>query len=303
MNWNDDYSSGPIRVKGGIKTRSETGEFARNWWARKWLQAMERLVARGRLQRGQAYARQGQVVSFEEAPEGITAKVQGSRKTPYKVTIKLSPLTERQWNKVLDVLSSRAVFVAQLLAGEMPAEIEEAFSTAGVSLFPRRSGDLKTKCTCPDWANPCKHVAATHYILGDRFDEDPFLLFRLRGKTQEQVLEGLRKRRDGAAGDEDTSEEDDEDQVEPTLSASLSSFWELQAPLENIAINFHSTAIQMPILKRLGDSDWMGNLPLQDILKDAYKASSEFALLMAFSGAESEPLPSTDENNTSNGGI
>lgn len=295
MTWNDDYFTGPIRVKGGIKTRSEKGEFARNWWARKWLQAMERIVARGRLQRGQAYARQGQVIELEETSEGIAAKVQGSRRTPYKVTIKLTPLGDKQWKKVMDALSARAVFVAQLLAGEMPNDIEEAFAAAGVSLFPRRSNDLRTKCSCPDWANPCKHVAAVHYILGDRFDEDPFLLFRMRGKTQEQVLDGIRRRREASLPPEELETEPEDTSTEPTLTDSLAYFWDSQVPLEGIAFNLRPPTITMPILKRLGDSDWMGSLPLQDILKDAYKSVSDFAMLMAFSGSESE-TPSPLEN-------
>ena len=92
-------------------------------------------------------------------------------------------------------MAEQAIFTAQLLAGEMPQDIEQAFEAAKVSLFPSRHDDLKTECSRPDYANPCKHVAATHYILGERFDEDPFLIFRLRGRTQEQVMAALRKRR------------------------------------------------------------------------------------------------------------
>ena len=94
-------------------------------------------------------------------------------------------------------MGSKAVFAAKLLSGEMPQDIEQAFEAAGVSLFPSQRNDLKTDCSCPDYANPCKHIAATHYILGERFDEDPFLIFRLRGRTQEQVMQELRKRRSG----------------------------------------------------------------------------------------------------------
>ena len=89
-------------------------------------------------------------------------------------------------DEALDALAEQAIFTAQLLAGEMPQDIEEAFEEAGASLFPKKRGDLETECSCPDYANPCKHIAATHYILGERFDEDPFLIFRLRGRTQEE---------------------------------------------------------------------------------------------------------------------
>jgi uncharacterized Zn finger protein len=120
---------------------------------------------------------------------------QGSRKTPYKIKIQIAHLTDAQWDKVFDALAEQAIFSAQLLAGEMPQDIEQAFETANVSLFPSKRNDLQTNCSCSDYANPGKHIAATHYILGERFDEDPFLIFRLRSRNQEQVIHALRQRR------------------------------------------------------------------------------------------------------------
>jgi hypothetical protein len=135
----------PIEVEDGIKARSQRGAFAKNWWATRWIQAMERLVDSGRLARGRNYARKGQVRSIEEARGGIHARVQGSRPSPYKVTIRVSPLTDAQWEKVVNALAEQAIFTAQLLAGEMPQDIEQAFQAAGVSLFPEKSGDLETE--------------------------------------------------------------------------------------------------------------------------------------------------------------
>ena len=82
--------------------------------------------------------------------------------------------------QVIDALSIQALFAAQLLAGEMPQEIDAVFAAAGSSLFPATEGELETECSCPDWANPCKHVAATHYILAEQLDEDPFCSFGSR---------------------------------------------------------------------------------------------------------------------------
>ncbi len=197
---NSPWGMNPRFTETGIQTRSQRGEFAKNWWARSWLDALENLMQGVRLTRGQHYARLGQIVSMEEIKGGIMARVQGSRSKPYRVTIQLNPLSNRQWEKVFDLLADKAIYVAKLLAGDMPEDIEEVFSEAGVSLFPTRSIDLQTKCTCPDKVTPCKHVAATHYILGDRFDEDPFLLFRMRGRTEDQIMEALRQRR-GAEAD------------------------------------------------------------------------------------------------------
>jgi len=180
--------SQPRETKEGIKAKSKRGQFAQNWWANRWIKSLEKLLDSGRLRRGRTYARKGQVLSIEETKNGIKANVQGSRRTPYKVTLELDHFSDKQWDKVIDALAEQAIFTAQLLAGEMPEEIEDAFHLAGVSLFPKAEVELMTECSCPDYANPCKHVASVHFILGEQFDEDPFLLFRLRGRSQEQIM-------------------------------------------------------------------------------------------------------------------
>ncbi|MCD6290496.1 MAG: SWIM zinc finger family protein [Anaerolineae bacterium] len=212
----------PIETDQGIKARSQRGKFAQSWWAERWIHALERLMDAGRLRRGRRYARSGQVLSIEETPNGIIARVQGTRRTPYKVTIRLTPLTDEQWERVTDRMAEQAIFVAQLLAGQMPQNIEEAFKAAGVSLFPDHPGDLITDCTCPDWANPCKHIAATHYILGEQFDEDPFLIFRLRGRTREQILDALRARHVGDVIEEELEEESE---AATPLEELMDRFW------------------------------------------------------------------------------
>jgi uncharacterized Zn finger protein len=242
----------------------------------------------GRLGRGRSYARRGQVISIQETKGGITARVQGSRPTPYKVTIQLKPLKDTEWDKVLDALADQAIFAAQLLAGEMPQTIEGVFKTAGVSLFPSRSDDLVTDCSCPDWANPCKHVAATHYILGEQFDEDPFLIFRLRGRTQEQVLEALRQRRAGAEVEAE-SEAVEEPEASAPLEEMLDRFWEMGEPLEPFAVHIKPPDVSLPILRRLGEPSFMpAGDSLQGRLGPAYRAISETALDIAFGDAGSE---------------
>ena len=279
----------PIEVDDGIKARSKRGAFAKNWWAARWIQAMERLVDPGRLTRGRSYARKGQVRSIEETKGGVTARVQGSRPSPYKVTIQVSPLTDAQWEKVIDALAEQAIFSAQLLAGEMPQDIEQTFQAAGVSLFPDQRGDLATDCSCPDWSNPCKHVAAAHYILGERFDEDPFLLFRLRGRTQEQILQALRQRRAGQASS--AGEEEEEAETVIPLEESLERFYELGAPLEGFSVAIREPAIEMPLLKRLGEAAFVPAPGILALLRPIYQGITRTALRVAFeerTGGESE---------------
>ncbi len=159
-------------------------------------------------------------------------------------------------------------------------KLRQAFSAARVSLFPARRGDLKTDCSCPDYANPCKHIAATHYILGERFDEDPFLLFRLRGRTQEQVLHALRQRRAGQM--EMIEEERAETDVAIPLEDRLEHFWELGAPLESISVSIRPPVVEMPLLKRLGEAAFVPDPGIEPLLRAAYEAFGQEALRVAF---------------------
>jgi uncharacterized Zn finger protein len=272
--------SKPIETDQGIKAKSQRGDFAKNWWATRWIDAMERLGEGGRLSRGRTYARKGQVLSLEEVKGKIKAKVQGSRPTPYIVTIAITPFSDEEWARVVEALASQALFMAQLLAGEMPQTIEEAFKAAGVSLFPGKRGELKTDCNCPDPANPCKHIAATHYILGEQFDEDPFLIFRLRGRSQEQILAALRAQH-GTLDDEEDEETDEETDEVPTLAANLDHFWDTGPALGQLRLAIKPPLTAYPILKRLGQPSFLDE-DITVLLGPAYETVTSAALMIAF---------------------
>jgi uncharacterized Zn finger protein len=279
-------STKAIQTKDGIKAQSKRGAFAKNWWAQRWIAALERLVDSGRLSRGRSYARKGQVLSIDETKDGVAARVQGSMRTPYKISIKVNHLSDAEWDKVIDALAEQAIFTAQLLAGEMPQDIEQAFERAKVSLFPSKRGDLDTDCSCPDYSNPCKHIAAAHYILGERFDEDPFLIFRLRGRTQEQVMQELRKRRTGS--DEIVEDELEEVEVVIPLEEQIENFWDVRAPLEGFAVSIRPPAIEMPLLKRLGEPSFAPEPGLQSVLSAAYQTIGRKAIQIAFKDTSEE---------------
>lgn len=171
------------------------------WWGQRWTEALERVLRgdAGRLARGRTYARAGRTHDLVVSDGVISAKVTGSRATPYRITIQLAQLPAAAWNQAIAGMAAQAQFAAELLAGQMPKQIADVFRDAGASLFPAQRADLVTSCTCPDWGDPCKHVAATHYVLGEALDRDPFLLFELRGRTKAQVLDALRAARTGDA--------------------------------------------------------------------------------------------------------
>lgn len=188
----DALRSGPKKPPpaDGIKIQ----KVGTTWWGKRWIEALEEVLGgqAGRLARGRTYARAGRTHDLVVADGVVTAKVTGSRAEPYEVRIALSQLTPQAWQAAIVGLTAQAAFAARLLAGEMPEAIDDVFRAADASLFPRARAELTTRCSCPDWGDPCKHVAATHYVLGEALDRDPFLLFELRGRTKTEVLDALR---------------------------------------------------------------------------------------------------------------
>ena len=192
MGWWRYYTPKPAReVKGGIRAQSRRGAFATSWWGQRWIKVLESFDIGERLNRGRTYARKGQVMDIEIEKGAVRAAVQGSRSRPYEVEVRFRPLSRAQWLQVAAGLADRFITLAKLLAGEMPEDMEEVFERARLSLFPHKLQDLETECSCPDWSNPCKHVAAVFYLLAEEFDRDPFLLFRLRGLTREELFKLL----------------------------------------------------------------------------------------------------------------
>jgi uncharacterized Zn finger protein len=188
----------PLPVDDGITARSRRGAIGESWWSQRFIELLESFGVGSRLARGRHYARAGQVVELDVEAGVVIAKVQGSRYSPYKVRIRTKLLSDAQWRRVEKAMAAQALPLAKLLAGEMPHDIEDVFAACKLSLFPSTHADLKATCTCPDWENPCKHVAAVYYILAEQFDEDPFLIFAWRGRTQQELLGALRTRRSTA---------------------------------------------------------------------------------------------------------
>jgi uncharacterized Zn finger protein len=184
--------SRPHPVEGGLKARSRRGAIGETWWSRRFIDVLESFRLGGRLDRGRRYARAGQVLDLQVAAGLVSARVQGSRVRPYRVRLETPVLGPSDWERVEQAMAGRAAFAARLLAGEMPHDIEEAFAAAGVSLFPASPRNLASSCSCPDWSNPCKHVAAVYYLLAEAFDDDPFLIFAWRGRTRSELLGRLR---------------------------------------------------------------------------------------------------------------
>jgi uncharacterized Zn finger protein len=195
----DGFPGKPIKVEGGIKARSARGRIGDTWWSKKFLGSLEALADPGRLQRGRSYARAGQVRSLTIEPGLVSAAVQGSRKEPYAVSLAFAAVPSATWDRIVHNLASQARYAAHLLAGDVPHDLVSLFEAEGSPLFPVRPTDLQLECTCPDWGWPCKHVAATCYLLAEAFDEDPFALLKWRGLDRTALLDRVRELRDGSS--------------------------------------------------------------------------------------------------------
>jgi uncharacterized Zn finger protein len=283
------------------------GKAGTTWWGQRWIEALEH-VLRGdsaRLARGRTYARAGRTHDLVVKGGTITARVTGSRATPYEFTIELTQLTEPAWKKAIDGMATKAQFSAELLAGQMPKEIDEEFREAGVSLFPKRRADLETSCSCPDWGDPCKHVAATHYVLGEALDRDPFLLFELRGKNEEEVLEALRAARGGKReapskkGRKAKTAAPNERPEAPRVKLGKlkrADYDKPREPLPSLRFGFDEPVTDGAVLRQLGTpAVWKGDASPADVLAPLVRAAAETArrIAMAEPSDVAEPPATT----------
>ena len=161
------------------------------WWVEQWMELINGYRFKKRLERAWGYAREGNVTSIRFEGRRVHARVQGTGEDPYKVKLWLDVLNDEDWGYVLEALAQKARWSAQLLAGIMPSDIERAFAASGKRLFPFKLQEVRSECNCPDKANPCKHISAVYFLMGDRFSEDPFVLFQLRGRNRTKLLEDL----------------------------------------------------------------------------------------------------------------
>lgn len=262
----------------------------REWWVQRWLELLDSYRFKKRLERARLYAREGNVLSIDFVGAEVIAKVQGSEPDPYQVFLSIDPFTEENWQDVITTMSEKAIFMAELLAGEMPPNIEEVFTANGLSLFPFTLGDVHSRCSCPDKANPCKHIGAVYYQLGDRFSEDPFVIFQLRGRTKTEIIEALRQQRSKGVEKltpeqittEKTSSLESQSQ-EDIASIDIEKFWEYNEALES------SLVVIAPHPESKSVLDILGNLTLAyddtqaviSYLKQTYPSVAQQAIINA----------------------
>lgn len=250
-------------------------------WARRWRSWLRTLGLAG------APSGSVSVKRLEVHPSRIAATVQATGVPPCEVDIRFTPWSDEEWQHVVDALSSQALFAAQLLAGDLPPDLERTLADADVNLLPQSITEIDHECTCdPDLVRPCEHLTAVYGGLGDLLIDDPWLLFRLRGRDQQGLLRSLRTQRNRSEGGTrashmaqtgnqrngeggfyraaNRSETTEEEDSAASLGAQLDQYWGSIKSLEDFHPHIMLPTVELALLRRLGPP------PLGDAGADTY---------------------------------
>lgn len=310
----------PKKVRGGVRLAAKDGAVCRAWSSQRWMRLVEELAPNEAMAEGLRYAQMGQARSLATDHGRITARVQGRLPAAYGVEVRLPVFEFGEWEHALASMAAEARHVAGLLAGDVPAVIEECFAPHGLRLFPSLASDLTVSCTCATanravrsalgMAHPeapqspwCKHVCCVMALVGDRLGSDPFLIFHLRGLAREDLLERFRQKRAvGGPGSDDAGATGrpvpvyvprlpgvDDAGATPGLERALGSFWTPGEALEALELPIREPEVSHVLLRRLGASPFEGTrFPLVGLLATCYD------LIGRSARAEEAALPPAD---------
>jgi uncharacterized Zn finger protein len=266
-------------------------KYAKTWWGQRFITALEDFTDSGRLARGRSYSTDNRIKQWLLQKGKVEAKLRGNinpyfgvyKEPTYKVSVQMTHLSDAQWQKVIKILSQRASFIARLLLNEIPENIETVFADVGVHLLPNDYRDFKVACDCPDYEVPCKHIAGVCYRLAGQLDQDPFLLFEMRGLAPEKLLQELASSplgkvlsdAKGSAAAELVSV--DSFYTRPVLTAipqeiSLKGYWQGSKPLPSSIEPSQPAAIPAMLIKKGGDfpAFWQKQNSFIAVMEDFY---------------------------------
>lgn len=265
---------------------------SRTWWGNRFLQALESFTDPARLQRGRSYASPSRILKFWIEEGTVYAQIRGNinpyfgvySEPTYVTQISITPIPEEAWPTLITQFSKRASTVAKLLLNEMPESIEESFAEADLNLLPAGRQEFKTACTCPDWSNPCKHIAGLCYRLAQDLDQDPFLLFDLRGLDRDTLQKELAKTPLGEILSAQLNQQDlppnpsESYFTRPQLTsvpaiASLQDYWTGSKRLPQNPEPDPSSGVSAILIKKLGDnpSFWHKDRSFVEVMEEFYE--------------------------------
>jgi uncharacterized Zn finger protein len=247
-------------------------QISKTWWGNKFIEALEKFTDSGRLSRGRSYRSSDRIRKLTIVDSVILAEVRGNvnpyygvyEEPIYETEIVLNPISPAQWTAAIAYVASKASFISKLLLNEMPDNIEDAFTQLNLNLLPKSKKDFHTECSCPDYSNPCKHIAGVCYRIAADLDQDPFLLFELRGISRNTLKSELAKTPLGKALSSELDQRSTEPQaatsfytrpeVQPMLTATtLKAFWQGAKSLPNTIERPPQSSVPGILVKKQGD--------------------------------------------------
>jgi uncharacterized Zn finger protein len=244
---------------------------SRTWWGQKFIAALEDFTDSGRLSRGRSYARGGKVKTFGINDGVALAQVRGSvnpyfgvyKEPLYTTSIEFQPISKAKWAAIIALIASKASLISRLMLNEIPETIEEPFAALGLGLLPQGAKDFDTHCSCPDYSNPCKHIAGVHYLLAAQIDQDPFLLFELRGLSRADLQAELAKSPLGEALSQELQAQVQEPvpvtsyypkpELVPVAEPSLKDFWQGKQRSQPPETEEIASGVPAILVKKQGD--------------------------------------------------
>ncbi|NEQ33531.1 MAG: hypothetical protein F6K04_21475 [Leptolyngbya sp. SIO4C5] len=266
-------------------------QMSRTWWGQKFIAALEEISDSARLSRGRSYARNGKVLDFQIVDGTVTAQVRGSvnpyfgvyKEPLYHTSIEFQPISKAKWAAVVALMASKASLISRLMLNEMPESIEDSFATLGLPFLPKSKQDFSTDCSCPDWSNPCKHIAGVHYLLAAQLDRDPFLLFELRGLSRQALQAELAKSPLGQALAEELIAQQQAPQsaesyftrpaVTTVADRDLQRFWQGEKRLPQSVEPASAALVSAVMIKKQGDfpAFWSRENSFIDAMSEVYE--------------------------------
>jgi uncharacterized Zn finger protein len=299
----------PRKVRGGLKLSDATAVFEQSWAAQRWMRLVEEAAPGHTLAAGLDYANIGQTRALSVESGVVRATVQGTIIAAYKTSLALPTFAHEESEAAVAAMVDQAVYAAKLLAGELPAAVEDVFGPLGLQLFPR-PGEIRPACTCRDPKPPppgnwCKHACCAALLVAERLATDPFVVFTMRGLPREELLERLRQRRAAAAGGEGGTlvytprvPGASEYQSLP-LEECIEGFWDAGPELELLDTPIEPPEVSHPLLRRLGPSPFpAGRFPLVGLLATCYEVISEGVIKESAGGGDVEEDASEEGEGT-----
>ncbi|MFC1659438.1 SWIM zinc finger family protein [Pseudomonadota bacterium] len=247
-------------------------KLTRTWWGTKFMDALSNFMEEGRLKRGRSYSGENRLLSFDLNNTDIKARIRGNKnpyfgiyKEPrYNVSLSFTKIPQNKWPKIIDKISNNVGLMSKLILNEMPDNIEDVFLDFKENFLPLKPKDINSKCSCPDWENPCKHVAGVYFKVASLLDKDPFLMFQLRGISKSRLQDSLRKTELGKAlissfmKDEMEIKENNSFYTSPEIidfdqNIDLMKFWNGSKIIDQPLSNNHNETVPAILIKKQGD--------------------------------------------------